>query len=276
MSNPSEAFVDPLPTATFVSDTVCEGKSTTLFATPGPGAQIASFIWIPEIGGDTIWGYPSPSPVPIYSSAGTFTTTLIIVDINTCQNTVTNQVVVNPNPIAEFTMTPDSTNMLNPFINFTDLSDPPLLDSLIAWKWDFDDGSGSGIQHPTHEYGDSGTYEIELLVTNEFFCVDSIRHLVEIAPEYIIHFPNSFTPNGDTYNDVFQPLGVGINYDFEMYIYNRWGDAIFESFNSDGSWDGTANKTNNQVQEGVYVYVVYFRDHLGQQHEYVGHVTLIR
>jgi gliding motility-associated-like protein len=99
---------------------------------------------------------------------------------------------------------------------------------------------------------------------------------VKVAPEYIIHFPNTFTPNGDTYNDFFLPVGIGTNSNFEMYIFNRWGDIIFESYDANTSWDGYGNRGRKEVQEGVYIYAVYFRDHIGKQHEYVGHVTLIR
>ena len=274
LSNATVAIVNPLPTATFSSDTVCQGESTQFDVVGGTGVNIATYQWIAESGGDTVFG--TTPHFNIYGSAGTFSATLIIIDDKTCKNTITNPVVVDPNPIADFSMLPDSTTIMNPLINFTDASNPPSPDTLSTWTWDFGDGENSVFQNPVHIYADSGYYTVILEVMNEFGCIDEFSDIVKIEPEHIIHFPNSFTPNGDTYNDVFMPKGIGINSEFEMYIFNRWGDIIFEAFDATLSWDGFGNKGKKPVQEGVYVYVVYFRDHIGKQHEYVGHVTLIR
>ncbi|MBL4657821.1 MAG: leucine-rich repeat domain-containing protein, partial [Flavobacteriales bacterium] len=94
VSNNSMAFVDPLPSATITSDTVCEGQATTLSAKPDLGSNIVIYTWVTGIGTDTIIGNP-PAPLPIYPSAGTYAVTLLITDINACSNTISHTVTVD-------------------------------------------------------------------------------------------------------------------------------------------------------------------------------------
>ena len=89
--------------------------------------------------------------------------------------------------------------------------------------------------------------------------------------------PNAFSPNGDGINDYFLPrplLARGL-VSFTMTIYNRWGQVIFESGNTEGrGWDGKLNGL--EQPEGVYVYLIEatFKD--GQMEKHQGNVTLLR
>lgn len=85
--------------------------------------------------------------------------------------------------------------------------------------------------------------------------------------------PNAFTPNGDGLNEFFIIRGMGIN-DFNLKIFNRWGNLLFESTNMDKSWDGTFN--GDPVSAGVYVYLISYRDYRGKYKEVSGHVTVFR
>ena len=93
----------------------------------------------------------------------------------------------------------------------------------------------------------------------------------------MIYIPNAFTPQYDGINDKFGPKGIGIE-EFEMKIFDRWGERVFTSNDINISWDGTyQNRNNNMVAEiGVYVYVITILDVFGETHEYVGQVTLVR
>ena len=123
---------------------------------------------------------------------------------------------------------------------------------------------------------DTGVYTIGLTVTNEFGCTDNDVISIEIEPEFTFHPPNSFTPNDDDINETFMPLGIGLDNEFVMYIYDRWGDLIFETTDATVPWDGRANKGTKMAQEDVYVWVVLITDHSNSKHKFVGHVTLIR
>jgi len=100
---------------------------------------------------------------------------------------------------------------------------------------------------------------------------------VVVLKNCYMDIPNAFTPNGDGTNDYFYPrqlLTKGLT-SFNMDIYNRWGQLIYQTTSIDGrGWDGTFNGTPQP--EGVYVYVIEaaFKD--GQYEHHQGNVTLIR
>jgi gliding motility-associated-like protein len=78
------------------------------------------------------------------------------------------------------------------------------------------------------------------------------------CPELLFYIPNSFTPDGNEHNNVFQPIFTnGFDpYDFHLEIYNRWGELIFESYNYVEYWDGTYN--NIPCPTGLYTYKLQF------------------
>jgi len=101
--------------------------------------------------------------------------------------------------------------------------------------------------------------------------VRSMSNYAEVIPPLSIFIPNAFTPNGDGINDAFGVKGEGIR-DFHMYIYNRWGEVIYESENPRAQWDGSYK--GRPAQEGTYVVQV-FAESIGKKAQ-VGSVTLVR
>ena len=100
---------------------------------------------------------------------------------------------------------------------------------------------------------------------------------VSVISDCIAALPTGFTPNGDGLNDYFNPrefLTKGLK-TFEMVIYNRWGEKIFETNNIAGrGWDGSYNGVP-QLQ-GVYVYSIKATFIDGQSIDKVGNITLIK
>ncbi len=87
--------------------------------------------------------------------------------------------------------------------------------------------------------------------------------------------PSGFSPNGDGKNDVFSILGSGkYSNNFEMRIWNRWGQEIFRSTDPNIGWDGNFNGA--QAQTGVYAYHITFSNVFNEPKEYKGNVTLVR
>jgi gliding motility-associated-like protein len=74
----------------------------------------------------------------------------------------------------------------------------------------------------------------------------------------LIYIPNSFTPDGDELNNVWLPIFTsGFDpFDFNIKVYNRWGENIWESNNHTEGWDGTYN--NGLVQQGIYSWIATF------------------
>lgn len=83
--------------------------------------------------------------------------------------------------------------------------------------------------------------------------VYSVSNEVIVIPPMTIYIPNTFTPNGDGLNDTFGISGESIS-EFNMKIFNRWGQLIFETSNVNERWDGTFLGT--KVPMGTYVYNV--------------------
>lgn len=231
--------------------------------------SITSWVWNFGDGeGDTI-----QNPVHIYQQSGAYTVSLTVTSDNGCTSTFTinNAVTVYPEPNAYFEPDPFTASILNPVINFNNLSTGTTIQS-----WSFGDGEHSDEFNPSHTYADTGTYEVILIVQNSFGCVDTFRQEVIIIPYTTFHIPNAFTPNSDGTNDVFTIKGVNI-IDVRFTIFNRWGDPIFTTSNGfTHPWDGSIDKSNDVAKEDVYVYDATIRDIFGKNHQRIGRVTLVR
>ena len=114
---------------------------------------------------------------------------------------------------------------------------------------------------------------VKLTVTDPFGCsaTDSLR--LNPKPCCEVLFPNAFTPNGDTHNDVFRPIFKGYHNFHVFRIVNRWGQTVFETSNSNGAWDGNYNGVPQDM--GVYYYYLKY-DCGGGTQEAKGDVTLVR
>lgn len=101
-----------------------------------------------------------------------------------------------------------------------------------------------------------------------------VAHLV--PQEYAFYVPNSFTPNADGINDMFQPMGRVIDLEsYDLQIFDRWGESIYASKDPTEGWDGSIG--GKTVPEGVYVYRAYAIDAIKKDvYEIFGHVTLFR
>ena len=212
-------------------------------------------------------------PSHTYSVSGSYNVSLTVTSDSGCTNTTTinNAVTVYPGPQAEFTAEPMKQLILNPNFNFINLSTGGQ-----TYAWTFGDGSASFDYEPAHTYGDTGTYNVILWVTNSYGCRDSVQHPVRVDPEFSFWIPNAFTPNEDGVNDGFNVTGISI-VDVKLHIFNRWGDEIFFSQGRENApWDGSVAGMSKPAQEGVYVYMVEVKDVWGQTHEKVGQVNLVR
>lgn len=88
-----------------------------------------------------------------------------------------------------------------------------------------------------------------------------------------IYVPNAFSPTGA--NPVFKPHAVFVNSDgYLMRVYNKWGELMFESTNPDKGWDGKVS--GEIVPQGVYVYVLRYKNTAGAAFEKRGALTIIK
>lgn len=125
----------------------------------------------------------------------------------------------------------------------------------------------------TYTWKKEGQYKINLSFTSEFGCIDTLSYDVIVIPceNTYMYAPNTFSPNGDGLNDVFNFYGYNYK-NAKLFIYNRWGDLIYQS---DGTgWDGTYG--GSPCQQDVYVYMVQWYDSKNKLKQIVGHLTLIK
>jgi len=214
-----------------------------------------------------------------YTVPGTYSVTLTLADANGCSSTVTVNGMINvyPMPVAGFGMSTESTTILEPTVAFTNTSV-----GASTYSWDFGDpGSGANnssvLPNPSHTFSDTGTFCITLWVESANGCRDSISYCLTITPDFTFYAPNAITPDGDGINDGFLPKGTGWDpASFKMYIFDRWGNLIFETSNMNQHWDGRVQGKPEIVQEDVYVWKVVLKDFNGGMHQYVGHVSVIK
>ncbi len=176
-----------------------------------------------------------------------------------------------PNPVASFIVHPQTTSITDPIISITDLST-----GTNFWNWNFGDtDTSSSIIPSPHTYADTGTYTITLITSTLYNCIDTTSHTVIIEPDFLFYIPNAFTPNDDGINDIFSGKGIFI-VNYEMSIFDRWGNLIFFSDDIAKGWDGKANHGNEIAQGDVYIYSIKITDINKRKHLYKGIVTLVR
>jgi gliding motility-associated-like protein len=120
-------------------------------------------------------------------------------------------------------------------------------------------------------------YHIVLYASNESGCNDSAVAVISVVDDLIFYVPNTFTPDGDEFNNVFFPVfSSGFDaYNYTLFIFDRWGEIIFESHNLDYGWDGTY--MGQLCKEGVYTWKISIKErNKDKNHEYVGHVSLLK
>jgi len=104
-----------------------------------------------------------------------------------------------------------------------------------------------------HLFNNSGNYYIDLTLP----CGLPIKKDFKITYENCecsLYFPSAFTPNGDGINDVFLPVYECELNTYHLYIYNRWGQLLFETSNPQIPWDGKFR--NKYVDVGVYNWMI--------------------
>ena len=94
---------------------------------------------------------------------------------------------------------------------------------------------------------------------------------------YTLYIPNAFSPNGDGVNDYFQPYGQNLDpNNYELSIYDRWGQLVFYTKDMNSRWDGRVNGSDNKNKvEASYVYRLRVKALDGPKLDHIGRVVLI-
>lgn len=247
-------FTNPL-TLTKQTHLVCEGDR----------------IWVePEISGgsppyDIVWFDGSTlSEIELEPTRDTNWVTCVVTDL--CGVSAIDSILVHldtaSNP--KFTYEADLGDPLN--VTFT--SDPNIR---LNHLWDFGDGNMSTDKDPVHRYDDPGEYGVVLSVLTPDSCIKTIGKTIRVEEIYELYIPNAFTPNGDNINDFFTIYGDGVE-TYEIMIFNRWGQMVFQSNDLENPWDGRVN--GGAIQQGVFSYRISVTTTFGGLRERRGTLTL--
>ena len=241
---------------------MCEGTSVPLTANGG-----TSYLWTPATGLNTNTG------AGVTASPAASITYTVIGSTGPCSGYSTVNVVVNPAPTAAFSTNPSGTNLYAPeTICYTNQST-----NYTTAIWGFGGTDTSTSVLPCRNYPDSGTYCTTLAVTNGG-CFDTTTQCIVLAQEFTFFIANTFTPNGEGVNDTFYGKGTGIDWStYRMWIFDRWGNLIFETQDINIGWDGRANGGKDIAQIDTYVWKISFKEANNRKdHKYIGHVNLLK
>lgn len=118
-------------------------------------------------------------------------------------------------------------------------------------------------------------FTLTALFANPAMAQDELDEDTESVPESSLLMPNAFSPNGDGTNDVYKPKDGYQNIEeFHAYIFNRWGQKLFEWTNPAEGWDGTFK--GKPVKEGVYFCLVKAKGTDGKVYNIKKDVNLLR
>ena len=145
----------------------------------------------------------------------------------------------------------------------------------VTYAWFIDDVRQISTQNilDVDWYDTTRTYIVKVIAYDDIGC-ESEPKLISVKTESCQRFfaPNSFTPNGDGINDIFEIRGLSV-YKPIMKILNRWGVEVYVSSNLWWTGDGG---NGYYCDNGVYNWIIEYKDKFGQNREESGHVTLIR
>jgi gliding motility-associated-like protein len=265
---------EPLPTPSFTSN-VNSGCSPTVVVF-NSNATTNSCLYTFSDGTSEI-GCTNISHT--FTNVGQYDVTLTQVSINQCIGSVTvpSAIVINPDPVASFVVDRSIVNMIDPVAYFVNTST-----GALDYDWDFGDASGVVIdENPFHSFpaDAAGDYTVRLIAISQFGCMDTAYTQIKVEESLMFYIPNSFTPNGDEFNNKFQPVFYsGIDpQNFNMKIFNRFGQLIFESNDASLGWDGDYGSGNGLVETGVYTFKIEFSTSTKDEKKLVvGNVNVIR
>lgn len=249
----------PITIITSPDTSVCRGALVPLFANASGGEGDLDLQWS-HTGLDTSFvnfpGFAESQTIEITATdvCGREATASIFVDVQSVEAIFTQEEI-------------DDDLYL-----FTSYSTPE--DEIFSAIWLIDGEIVAGGATFEHQFDGLDTYNVELKVYNEIGCMSSTNS--DILPSPIVYMPNSFTPNGDGINDVFK---VEANGDaiFKLQIFNRWGDIVFETTDSEKVWLGDNDQAADTfVGNGLYLFKLTIKGYKNEAIERTGTIQVIR
>lgn len=219
-------------------------------------------------------------PAYTYQEPGLYSVTLSATNALGDTVSVTKELIIEvmDNPVAQFAIYPTPPINVPGEVLYTDNRSQ----NATEYFWDFGDGYTSLEVEPKHEYTEEGTFSIKLIAKNGNGCADTT--VLESGVTTVKHgqllIPNAFIPNkhgagsGNIMNnEVFLPLVQNVT-KFQMMVFNRWGELMFESTSADVGWDGYYK--GRLCAQDVYIYRITVEYENGRAITRTGDINLLR
>jgi gliding motility-associated-like protein len=254
----------------------CTPGTFTFTNTSSPAANIASTIY--DWGDGTTDTMNIYAPIQhIYNTPGTWNILVSLLSDYGCTyiDTMLAMVETTQPPIANFVIQPNPTTTYTTHVTCSDWSSG----IPTVWEWSAPGAipTNSSLQQPWFMYPElAGEYYITLKVTDYLGCWDTITHKLIIEDEMLVFVPNTFTPNGDEWNNKFQWTILGINEAlFRLQIWNRWGELIWETRDPYAYWDGSYN--GKLAPEGIYTWTMLATNKIDAGNRtFIGSINIIK
>jgi len=214
-----------------------------------------------------------------FTEEGCFDITLEVLGTNGCSNSsqFNNFICVEDAPNVSFTASTETVNQLDAVVHFFNTTE-----GATSYNWNFGDSTENAYdENPIHDFAGLpyGNYMVKLIASSSMGCTDSNFVIIKMDEESLFFIPNTFTPDEDSYNTLFQPIFTdGFDpFNFSMTIYNRWGELVFETNDASIGWNGLMFNSGEIVQDGMYTWsIIYKKVNNAQTDQISGHVNLLR
>ena len=225
--------VNPTIVPTFTAvNAICQGDVLT--ALPTSSVNGITGTWSPALNNQATTTY-------------TFTPSS-----GTCTSTASITISIIEQPIAQFSVSPPDSILIGSTLYFQNGSV-----NATSYIWQINNQEFSSDVNPSFLTNDEEYLVFTLIALNET-CSDTFEVQVPLIENSFVFASNCFTPDADEFNPTWKPY-FSDNFDpsnYQLTIYNRWGEVIWESFDYHEAWDGTYGTGGQNVQDGTYTWIL--------------------
>ncbi len=268
-----QTSVWPVPVPTFdVSTTL--GCVPLLVRCVNTTPSTSSAIWT---FGDGTSDSSMDTATHTFNAPGSFDVVLEVTDVNGCTASavLVDAVTVSSGPDAQFYALPLRVSVNSPVTYIQHTPDPGID---YIWHIDTSTVDTSGAFAWNFAPASIGLHPICLTATDGLGCTNTFCTDVLVDDDLTIFVANSFTPNGDSYNDTFKPSILGVASDgYELLVFDRWGLLVFSTTDPSEGWNGAMNNAGDPLPDGVYVWTLKAKDQFTpEKQDLIGTVTLLK
>jgi gliding motility-associated-like protein len=210
-----------LPIADFNYINTCDLDSLEFVSTAqGNGGTIDQIFW--DVESDNTVDYTGNNGAHVYPTSGFFDITQVVETTDGCRDTVLQEVTVYSKPSADWTTTSVCEDAASDFLNSSTIIAVDN-DIITDFEWDFDDGNSSTLENPTNQYGLENIYDVELIVTTNYGCKDTLLQTATVWPlpevdfsptDVCLDFATAFTDESTISNDYTNNSNIQWDWDF--------------------------------------------------------------